>query len=77
MSRSTKPKTEIDEAATRAESVVPGTIPFPDVNSPGFAEAMREEGRRLAEADAKDPTIDSFMDAALLDLAEELDRLEK
>ena len=77
MSQSTKPKTEVDEAAMRAKRVVPRTAPLPDVTSPGFAEAMAREARLLAEADAKDPAIESFMDATLRDLAEELNRLEK
>ena len=77
MSRSTKPKTDMDEAAMRAKGLVPKTIWVFDVDAPGFREAMLKESRLLAEADAKDPSIESFTEAALLDLAEELNKLEE
>lgn len=77
MSQSAKRKTEIDEAALRAKGLVPKTVWVFDVNAPGFKEACRRESRLLAEADARDPTIESFSEAALLDLAEELNRIEK
>lgn len=77
MSRSAKRNTEVDEAAMRAKGLVPKTIWVFDVDAPGFKEAMAEEGRRLAEADAKDPTINSFTEAAWQELTEEIDRSEK
>lgn len=77
MSQSAKRKSEIDEAAMRAKGLVPKTIWVFDVDAPGFREAMAEEGRRLAEADARDPTIDSFMEAAWRELTEEIDRSEQ
>lgn len=77
MSHSTKRKPEIDEAEMRARGLVPKTIWVYDVDAPGFRERMIEESRRIAEADARDPTIESFTEGALRDLAEELNRLEK
>ena len=77
MSRSARGKTEIDEAAMRAKGLVPKTLWVFDADAPGFKEAMAQEGRRLAEADARDPTIDSFMDAAWRELSEEIDRSEQ
>ena len=77
MSRSTKPKTEIDEAAISAKGLVPRTIPMPDVSSPGFHEAMNEEARRLAEADEENAAIESFCEAALQDIWDEIDELER
>ena len=67
---------QVDEAEMRARGLIPKTIWVYDVDAPGFREACLREARLLAEADAKDPTIESFSEAALRDLAEELDRLE-
>jgi len=64
MSSSAKRTIEEHEAARQASGLVPRTIWVPDVSAPGFAEHYRTEMRRLAEADAKDPTIDSFLEAA-------------
>ena len=68
MSQSTKPKTEVDEAAMRAKGLVPRTIWVPDVNAPGFVEEYRRQMLLIAESDAKDPSIDSFSEAALAEL---------
>jgi hypothetical protein len=77
MPNSAKQYTKEEEAAMRARGLVPKTIWAFDVDAPGFREMCEQESRLLAEADAIDPTIDSFSEAALRDLAEELDRLEK
>jgi len=77
MTQSARRKSEIDEAAMRAKGLVPKTIWVFDENAPGFKEAMLDEGRRLAEADANDPTIDSFTEAAWRELTEEIDRSER
>lgn len=76
MTRSAKGIPTVDEAATRAKGLVPKTVWVFDLDAPEFREAMLEEGRRLAEADGKDPTIDSFMDAAMRELFEDIDRSE-
>ena len=75
MSQSAKRKS--DDAAMRAKGLVPKTIWVFDVNAPGFKETMVNEGRRLAEADANDPSIDSFTEAAWRELTEEIDRSER
>lgn len=77
MPNSAKQYTEEEEAAMRARGLVPKTIWVFDVDAPGFKEMCEQESRLLAEADARDPTIESFTEAALRELAEELDRLEK
>lgn len=76
MASSAKRYTEAEEAAMREAGLVPKTIWVFDVDAPGFREAMLQEGRRLAEADMRDPTIDSFMEAAWRELTEEIDRSE-
>lgn len=68
MSRSAKRNTEIDEAAMRAKGLVPKMIWVYDVDAPGFREAMLRQSHLLAEADAKDFTIEGFSEAALADL---------
>ena len=77
MSHSAKRNTEVNEAAMRAKGLVPKTIWVYDVDAPGFKAAMAAEGRRLAEADAKDPTIESFLEAAWIEMDEETRRSEK
>ena len=77
MSRSSKPKTDMDEAAMRAKGLVPRTIWVPDVDAPGSAEAMNEEARRLAEADEENAAIESFSEAALQDIWDDIDELER
>ena len=77
MSQSAKPKTEVDEAAMRAKGVVPRISLLPDVNSPGFHEAINEEARRLAEADEENAAIERFSEAALQDIWDEIDELER
>lgn len=37
----------------------------PDTRNPKFAEYLRRQAEKMAEADKQDPTIDSFLDAAL------------
>ncbi|ODT48397.1 MAG: hypothetical protein BGO80_15120 [Devosia sp. 63-57] len=61
----------------RAAGLRPVTIWVPDFDSPEFKERCAQEARLLARADAEDPTIDSFLDAANQELAEYLDQLEK
>lgn len=68
MSQPAKRKNEIDEAEMRAKGLVPKTIWVPDVNAPGFTEEYARQVRLVAESDAKDPTIESFSEAALRDL---------
>ncbi|NGP17468.1 antitoxin MazE family protein [Devosia aurantiaca] len=68
MSRSARRYTPEEEAAMRAQGLKPVTVWVFDTDRPGFAEECARQSRLLAEADARDPTIDSFMDAANRDM---------
>ena len=68
MSRSARRFTPEQEATMRAQGLVPKTIWVFDTERPGFAEECARQSRLLAEADARDPTIDSFMDAVHQDM---------
>lgn len=52
----------------RAQGMRPITIWVPDTRAPGFAEECRRQSRLAAEADKQDPTLDSFLDATLMDI---------
>ncbi|MGC3874898.1 antitoxin MazE-like protein [Halomonas sp. GXIMD04776] len=39
---------------------------MPNTRAPGFAEECRRQSRLAAEADKQDPTLDAFLDAALM-----------
>lgn len=54
--------------AMRAAGLRPVQIWVPDTRRPGFAEECRRQCRLAAKADARDPGIDEFMDAALADM---------
>lgn len=77
MSQSSKRMADTDEAALRAAGLRPVTIWVPDVTRPGFAEEAARQSRLLADADAKDPTIDSFLEAAWHDIVSETGTTEK
>ena len=46
----------------------PIQIWIPDTRRAGFAEEARRQSREVAAADRADPTLDTFLDAALEDL---------
>jgi hypothetical protein len=52
----------------RAAGLRPVQIWVPDTRRPGFAEECRRQSRVVAAADAADPDLDIFLDAALADL---------
>ena len=52
----------------RAAGLRPIQIWVPDTRHPGFAEACRRQSEVVAAADAADPDLQAFMDAALTDL---------
>jgi hypothetical protein len=54
--------------ALRDAGLRPLQMWVPDTRMPGFAEECRRQGQRAAEADAADPDLRGFMDAALADL---------
>jgi Protein of unknown function (DUF3018). len=64
MPNSAKRYSKAEEAEMRAAGLRPVTIWVPDVTRPGFAEECARQARLVAEADARDPTVQSFMDAA-------------
>lgn len=57
--------------ALRAAGLRPVQIWVPDTRRPGFADECRRQGRLVAEADAADPDLASFLDDALADLGRE------
>jgi Protein of unknown function (DUF3018) len=54
----------------RAAGLRPLQIWVPDTRRPGFAEECRRQSLLVAKADAADPDMLAFMDAALVDLDE-------
>ena len=54
--------------ALRAAGLRPIQIWVPDTRHPGFAEECRRQSRVVALADAADPDLQAFVDAALIDL---------
>lgn len=57
--------------ALRAAGLRPVQIWLPDTRQPGFAEECARQVRLVAAADAADPDLEAFMDAALADLLDE------
>ena len=58
----------------RAAGLRPLQIWVPDARRPGFAEECRRQSLVAATADAADPHLDAFLDAALADLIDEKSR---
>ena len=54
--------------ALRAAGLRPIQIWVPDTRRAGFAEECRRQARIVAAADAADPDLDGFLDAALADV---------
>ncbi|MCJ2055617.1 antitoxin MazE family protein [Methylobacterium sp. J-048] len=54
--------------ALRAAGLRPVQIWVPDTTRPGFAEECRRQSLLVAAADASDPELSAFLDAALADL---------
>jgi hypothetical protein len=52
----------------RAAGLRPVQIWVPDTRLPGFAEECRRQSAVVAQADADDPDLHGFMDAALADM---------
>ncbi|WP_211369191.1 antitoxin MazE family protein [Roseospira navarrensis] len=52
----------------RAAGLRPVQIWVPDTRRPGFEEECRRQSRIVAEADAADPDLSAFMEAALADV---------
>ena len=62
--------------ALRAAGLRPVQIWVPDTRRPGFAAEAERQAKLVAEADARDPDLARFMDAALADLLADLDGRE-
>jgi hypothetical protein len=60
-------------AALRAAGLRPLQIWVPDTRRPGFAEECRRQSQLVAQADLADTDMLDFLDAALLDLGEEVE----
>lgn len=59
--------------ALRAAGLRPVQIWVPDTRRPGFAAEAERQVKLVNEADARDPDLARFMDAALAELLAELD----
>ena len=55
----------------RAAGLRPVQIWVPNTRHPGFAEECRRQSLAVAAADAADPDLPGFLDAALADLDDE------
>jgi hypothetical protein len=55
-------------ASLRASGLRPIQIWVPDTRRPGFADEVKRQCQVVAATDAIDHELDSFMDAALLDI---------
>jgi hypothetical protein len=62
--------------ALRAAGLRPVQIWVPDTRRPGFAAEAERQAKLVNEADARDPDLPRFMDAALADLLADLDDRE-
>jgi hypothetical protein len=60
--------------ALRAAGLRPVQIWVPDTRRPGFAEECRRQSQAVAAADAADPDLGHFLDAALADLDDPSER---
>jgi hypothetical protein len=77
MASSVSQRVQKHRAAMRAKGLRPVQIWVPDTRRPGFAEECARQSKLVAEADARDHTIESFMEAAWLDIVEDIEKMEK
>jgi hypothetical protein len=68
MSTPTRQRVRKHREAMRAAGLRPVQIWVPDTRRPGFAEECRRQAMIVAAANAADPDLDAFLDAALRDL---------
>lgn len=68
MASSVRQRVQRRRDALRAAGLRPVQIWVPDTRMPGFAEECRRQARIVAAADAKDKDLQSFMEAAWVDL---------
>ena len=62
--------------ALRAQGLKPVQLWVYDTKAPGFAEECRRQALAAAEADRKDPELAEFIEAALAEMLNHLDRAE-
>jgi hypothetical protein len=67
---SVRQRVEKRRDALRAAGLRPIQIWVPDTRKPGFAEECRRQSLIVSAADAMDHDLQTFMDAALADIAE-------
>ena len=70
MAESVKQRVQKRRDTLRAAGLRPIQIWVPDTRRPGFAEECRRQSRIVAAADAADPEMGAFLDAAWADLFE-------
>lgn len=68
MASSSSQRVQKHRAALRAQGLKSVQIWVPDVNAPGFAEECERQSRLAAEADARDPEFERWMDAVNADM---------
>ncbi len=68
MAKSVSQRVRKRRDALRAAGLRPVQIWVPDMRRPGFADECRRQSLAVAAADATDPDLDAFLEAALADL---------
>jgi len=71
LAESVKQRVQKRRDTLRAAGLRPIQIWVPDTRRPGFAEECRRQSRIVAAADAADPEMGDFLDAAWADLFEQ------
>ncbi len=68
MAKSVSQRVRKRRDALRAAGLRPVQIWVPDMRRPGFADECRRQSLAVAAADATDPDLGAFLEAALADL---------
>lgn len=73
MAKSVSKRVEERRQALRAMGLRPVQIWLPDTRQPGFAEECRRQSLAVALSDGTDCDLPDLLDAALTDIAEDVD----
>ena len=73
MAKSVSKRVEERRQALRAMGLRPVQIWLPDTRQPGFAEECRRQSLAVALSDRTDCDLPDLLDAALTDIAEDVD----
>lgn len=73
MAKSVSKRVEERRQALRAMGLRPVQIWLPDTRQPGFAEECRRQSLAVALSDRTDSDLPDLLDAALTDIAEDVD----